>query len=180
MKIIFLSDIHGIYENLNFIEKVIKNHNIDMIAVLGDLYYPGPTYSGDKKINSVIVKDFLTKYSEKLICMRGNCDSDVDIKASDFPICNGLSLIHIDSLNIYITHGNEYSKEKNRKFTGKDILVYGHEHIPYIEKSNNMIYINVGSISLPKNNNLPTYMIYENRQFTIYDINEKIVDKINV
>lgn len=180
MKIVFLSDIHGVYDNLNVIEKILENDKIDKLIVLGDLYYPGPNYNGGLKINSLAIKNFLMKYSENLICMRGNCDSNVDIKASDFPICDGLSMIYVDGLNIYITHGNEYSMEKNRKLTNKGILVYGHEHIPYIKKSEDMIYINVGSISIPKNGNLPTYMIYENRKFIIYDIEGKIIDEIGV
>lgn len=181
MKIIFLSDIHGIYENLDLIDKIIENEKIDKIVVLGDLYYYGPNYNGNKKVNSVMVKDFLTKHSDKLICMRGNCDSDVDVKVSDFPICSGLSMLYIDDLNIYVTHGNEYNKEKTNKFNNREgVLVYGHEHIPYIEKNNNMIYINVGSISLPRNGNLPTYMIYEKRCFKIYNINKEIVNQIEV
>ena len=126
------------------------------------------------------VKDILTKYSDKIICLKGNCDSDVDIKASDFPICNNLALICVDGLDIYLTHGNEYNLEKNRKFNRKGILVYGHEHIPYIKKEKDMVYINVGSISIPKENNNSTYMMYENRKFTIYDIEENIFDSINL
>ena len=43
-----------------------------------------------------------------------------------------------------------------------------------------MVYINVGSISFPREGNLPTYMIYEDKTFTIYDIEGMIVDKITV
>lgn len=180
MKIIFISDIHGIDINLRKIENIIDKEEIDKLVVLGDLYYPGPTYNQEYKINSMIVKDILTKYSDRIICLRGNCDSDVDIKASDFPISNNLALICIDGLDIYLTHGNEYNLEKNRKFNRKGILVYGHEHIPYIKKEKDMIYINVGSISLPKENNKPTYMIYENRKFTIYDIEGNIFDSVEI
>lgn len=60
------------------------------------------------------------------------------------------------------------------------ILVYGHEHIPYIKKNENMIYVNVGSISLPKNNSNPTYAIYKNKNITIYDIYENIIDSIDL
>ena len=177
MKILFLSDIHGISDNLNVLSEIIKKDKIEKMIVLGDLYYPGPNYNGDLKLNSAEVKKFLTSYSENLICMRGNCDSDVDVKASDFPICDGLCMFNIDNLNIYTTHGNEYNIEKNKKFNTNGILVYGHEHIPYIKEKDNMVYINVGSISLPKNGNLPTYLIYENRKFTIYDIEGNVVDE---
>lgn len=180
MKILFISDIHGITDNLNVIEKKITEENIDKLVCLGDLYYTGPTYEGNNKINSKGVFEFLMKYNDILICMMGNCDSKVDIKASDFPISNGVSLINTDGLDIYITHGNEYSFEKNKKFNRKGILVYGHEHIPYIKKSENMIYINVGSISLPRNNNNPTYAIYENKNITIYDINDNKINSIHL
>ena len=180
MKILFISDIHGIAINMKKIEKVIESEKIDKLVVLGDLYYAGPTYNKEFEVNSMYVKDILTKYSNKIICLRGNCDSDVDIKASDFPICNNLSLICVDGLDIYLTHGNEYNIEKNRKFNRKGILVYGHEHIPYIKKDKEMIYINVGSISLPKDDNKPTYMIYDNKKFTIYDIENNKLDCINL
>ena len=164
MKILFISDIHGITDNLKIIEKKLKEEDIDKLVCLGDLYYTGPSYEGKSKINSKDVFEFLTKYSDILICMMGNCDSNVDIKASDFPISSGVSLINTDGLDIYITHGNEYR----------------HEHIPYIKKNENMIYVNVGSISLPKDNNNPTYAIYENKNITIYDIYENIVDSIDL
>lgn len=180
MKILFISDIHGITENLNIIENKIKEKNIDKLVCLGDLYYGGPTYEGNSIINSKKVLEFLTKYNNILTCMKGNCDSSVDIKASDFPISDGISLINTDGLDIYITHGNEYNYEKNRKLNRTGILVYGHEHIPYIKRDEKMIYVNVGSISIPRNNNKPTYAIYENKKITIYDINDNIIDEVNL
>lgn len=180
MKILFISDIHGITNNLPLIEEKINIEKIDKLVCLGDLYYTGPTYNKEYVVDSQNVLEFLTKYSDKLICMKGNCDSAVDIKASDFPICDGVSLINVDDIDIYLTHGNEYSYEKNRKFNYKGILIYGHEHIPYIKKDNKMIYINVGSISLPRNGFNPTYAIYENKKITIYDIYDNIVDNIEI
>lgn len=179
MKILFISDIHGITNNLKYIDGKINEMKIDKLVCLGDLYYAGPTYSDNFTINSKEVHAFLTKYQNILICMKGNCDSSVDIKASDFPISDGISLINTDNLDIYVTHGNEYSFEKNRKLNRKGILVYGHEHIPYIKKENDMIYINVGSISLPRND-VATYAIYENKNFVIYDVNDNVVDNIEL
>ena len=179
MKLMFFSDIQGINYNLNSIKKIIDNNSFDKIIVLGDLYYSGPNYEEDYQIESKKVKDFLTEYKDNLIVLKGNCDSDVDVKASDFPICNNLVLINVDGLDIYCTHGNEYSMSKNKKIN-KGILVYGHEHIPYIKKIDDMIYICVGSISLPRDNNKPTYMIYENKNFSIYDIDNNLIDSIDV
>ena len=52
MKILFISDIHGIATNLNVIENKIKNEKIDKLVCLGDLYYAGPSYDNKYKINS--------------------------------------------------------------------------------------------------------------------------------
>ena len=77
---------------------------------------------------------------------------------------------------IYLTHVNIYNENNwNKKHS---ILIYGHLHIPFIKEHNNNLFINPGSISLPKENNNPTYLIYDNNTFTIYDINDKkIVEK---
>lgn len=179
MKMLFISDIHGISDNLEYIERIIIDKKIDKLVVLGDLYYNDLPYTEENENKAQKVKDFLNKHKNILICMRGNCDSIVDVMSSEFLIIDGLSLIYIDDLNIYLNHGHIYNKNKNKGFN-KGILVYGHEHIPYIEKKDNMIYINVGSISLPRDGNDPTYMIYENKEFTIYDIYGNIVSNFRI
>ena len=177
MKILFFSDIHGIATNLKYIDELEQENNFDKIVVLGDLYYTGPNYNMMQESSKVL--EFLMKYQDKMIILKGNCDSDVDIKATDIPISD-LSLLNIDNLDIYVTHGHLYSYSKNRKFDRKGILIYGHEHIPYIKKENDMIYICVGSISLPRDNSKPSYLIYENHKFSLYDIDKKIIDEIEL
>lgn len=180
MKILFISDIHGITDNLKYIDELDKKEKFDKIVVLGDLYHSGPTFDICKKVDSNAVLKFLMNYSDRIIGTRGNCDSDVDIKATDFPISDNLSLICVDGLDIYCTHGNIYNKEKNSKFNREGILIYGHEHYPYILKKDKMVYINTGSISLPRNNSKASFVIYNNKTFTIYSIDNDIIDKIKL
>lgn len=172
MKLLFISDIHGIKTNLPLIKEKLDNEKIDKLIVLGDLYYIGPRNKMHKDYDINYVKDFLESYKEKIICMKGNCDSDVDVMISDFPICDTLSVIMIDNLNLYLTHGDKYNRLSSKKFDCEGVLIYGHEHMPYIEKDSIMTYINVGSISLPKNEEA-TYMIYENHTFTIFGVSGK-------
>lgn len=178
MKILFISDIHGITKNLSKLDKIIKEEKIKKLVVLGDLYYQGFNQVSDN-LDNFTVRDFLTKYKDILICMRGNCDSLVDIEKSPFPIIEDISIINIDNLDIYITHGNRYNCYNNDTFTN-GVMVYGHEHIPYIKQELDMTYINVGSISLPRDGNPPTFMIYENKKFTIYDIDKNVINSITV
>ena len=171
MKIIFISDIHGMDKNLHIIEEEIINKKIDRLICLGDIY------SG--YYNKESVKEFLNKYKNILICMEGNCDSPFDIKESDFPIYPGISYIEADGIKIYITHGNKYNIDRREGFDG-DILVYGHKHTPYIKKIDNQIFICVGSISFPRDEKGCSYMIYENKEFLIYDIDKNVIDGIKV
>lgn len=177
MKILMFSDIHGVVDNLDVLKNLDGEFRFDKIVCLGDLYYTGPTYNKEHNVDSIKVMEFLMSFQDRIIVLRGNCDSDVDIKATDVPISN-LSLLCVDGLDIYLTHGNEYNKDKNRKFNRKGVLVYGHEHIPYIVQDDLMTYINVGSISLPRNELGASYVIYENRKFTLYKITGEIIDEI--
>lgn len=175
MRVIFISDIHGIKTNLKSIEKEVEK--CDKLVVLGDLYYIGPRNKLNENYDILYVQNFLTKNKDKLICMRGNCDSNVDICVSDFVINDGISYLNLDGIDIYITHGDYYNINNYKELNEKSVLIYGHEHIPYIKKEENRYFINTGSISLPRNSD-PTFLIYENKEFTLYDINGKVVDTL--
>ncbi len=176
MKIMFISDIHGIKTNLDLIKRRYNELNCTKLVVLGDLYYIGPRNQMKDDYDINCVKDFLMSFKDNLICVRGNCDSDVDIKVSDFPIINELGLIATESKDIYLTHGHIYNEDNWQK--DNSVLIYGHLHIPFIKEVENNYYINPGSISLPKSEVGPTYLVFDEGKFTIYDINnQKIVEK---
>ena len=171
MRLMFISDIHGIKTNLPKIKERFEKLNCDKLVVLGDLYYIGPRNKMIEGYDIKYVQEFLSSFKDKLICVRGNCDSEVDIMVSDFPIVNELSLI--STINIYLTHGHIYN-ENNWSKTNST-LIYGHLHIPFINKIETNLYINPGSISLPKEDNPPSYLYYDENKFIIYDINDNIL-----
>lgn len=177
MKLLFISDIHGIKTNLPFIEQLWAKGNFDYLIVLGDLYYIGPRNQMKEDYDISYVQSFLNSKKEKLICMRGNCDSNVDVEVSDFLIHPGIERFPFDGKDVYFTHGDLYHFNACDKLPDSCILIYGHEHVPYIKEKGNRLFLNPGSISLPRSNFFPTYMIYENHMFTIYDIHRKIVDQ---
>ena len=173
MKCIFLSDIHGIKTYLPLIQQRIEEKHIDKIIVLGDLFYIGPRNKMKEGYDIQYVLNFLNQYEDKIICIQGNCDSEIDHVVCQFPIIKDLGLL-IDGKNeIYLTHGHIYN-EDNWPYQNR-ILVYGHYHTPFIKEKNNNLFINPGSISLPKEGK-PTYMIYDDATFTIYDIDNQVID----
>lgn len=173
MKLMFISDIHGISTNLSKIKEIFQKNHCDKLVVLGDLYYIGPRNQMIEGYNIKEVEEFLESLQDKLVCMRGNCDSDVDIMVSNFPIIENLSLIMMENRDIYITHGHIYNETNWQK--ENSILVYGHFHTPFIKRVEINYYINPGSISLPRKTYPPTYLILTEEKATIYDIDENII-----
>ena len=174
MKLLFISDIHGIKSNLEIIKNKFNEFNCDKLIVLGDLYYLSHYFRDNEDYDVQYVKDFLESFKDKLLCIRGNCDSDEDINASSFNIIDEISSLQLENKELYLTHGHIYN-EKNWK-KDNSILVFGHYHIPFILEEGTKLFINPGSISQPRNNN-PTYLYFDGKEFIIYDIYDKIVDR---
>lgn len=175
MKILFISDIHGIVKNLNHIKKRFSELNCEKIVVLGDLFYG---YS-KIEINFLDVLNFLNSFNDKIICMKGNCDSNRHLINCNFTVNDGLFEIKIDGYNFYFSHGDIYNYN-NLGNIETGILIYGHEHKPYIRKKGNVLCINTGSISLQRGYFLESYLIYDNGNFIIYDINDEIIDEYHL
>ena len=173
MKVMFISDIHGIKTNLPKVKEQFEKLNCDKLIVLGDLYYIGPRNKMKEGYDIPAVQEFLESMKDKMLCMRGNCDSEVDMMVSNFPIIQDLSLIMMENRDIYFTHGHIYNESNWDK--ENSILVYGHFHVPFIKKIETNYYINPGSISLPKENYLPSYLILDENTATIYDIEDNIL-----
>ena len=46
-----------------------------------------------------------------------------------------------------------------------DVVMFGHTHVPYLEKTDDLILLNPGSISKPRQDNkIPTYTVMEIRE----------------
>lgn len=174
MKIMFISDIHGISDNLNKIREKYKELNCNKLVVLGDIYNNYNYYDSNKDS----VQSFLNDYKDNLICVRGNCDSLTDIWDVPVKPVKELDLIKINNLDIYITHGHIYNEDNWDK--ENTILIQGHTHIPKINKKGTNIYLNPGSISLPKGGNLPSYLVFNEEKFIIYDILDNIIGELSL
>jgi putative phosphoesterase len=178
MKILFISDIHGVTNNLSYLHKLDIKEQFDKIVVLGDLYY-SYSYRDELDINPQKVSEFLNDFGTRIISLRGNCDSDYDMMINTFPTTNGFIHFEVDGINMYFTHGDNYSYRFRSKFNPEGVFIYGHEHIPYIKQEDGMTYVCIGSISVPRIGK-PTYAIYQDKEITIYTIDNEVVDKIKL
>lgn len=177
MKYIVFSDIHGSEFYANKIKKIVEKESPDKIILLGDLYYHGPRNPLSKEYGPMNVAEILNSMKDKIICVRGNCDAEVDEMISEFEFNANVEL-EISNKKFFFTHGHKFNID-NLPDNDVDILVYGHFHTGFIKEKDGVICVNAGSISLPKNNTPNSFLKIENNQIILKDVDENVIDKIN-
>ena len=171
MKYLIVSDIHGSYESSNIIVDKFNKHNCDKILILGDILYHGPRNDLPDNYNPKKVIATLNPISDKIIAVRGNCDAEVDQMVLDFIIHDEYRLI--DNNKTYVlTHGHHLDE---LELNNVDVVLYGHTHIIRKYQKDNVTFINLGSITIPKENTARCYAILENDNVSIYDINDNLI-----
>lgn len=171
MKILIASDLHGsAYYTKKLIERFEKE-NADKLVLLGDIYNHGPRNPLPKEYAPLTVAETLNSIKEKLIVIKGNCDSQVDTLISEFSFVEDMVIISGEK-TVFLTHGHVYNKDSLPK-TAFDAIVYGHFHTGFIEEKDGVIIANAGSISLPKNGTKNSYLILDNGSLTLKDLDGK-------
>ena len=172
MRLMIASDIHGsAYYCQEMIER-FKEEEADKLLLLGDILYHGPRNDLPKDYNPKKVIELLNPLKDKIIAVRGNCDAEVDQMVLDFPIMADYTMLLVDDIEIYATHGHIYNQDNPIK--SASIILYGHTHVPDNTLKDGIRYLNPGSISIPKNDTLHSYMVYEDHKFIWKDLlNEK-------
>ncbi len=170
MKLMLASDIHGSTYYAEKMRQAYIDEKADRLILLGDLLYHGPRNDLPKDYAPKKVIEILNDIKEEILCVRGNCDTEVDQMVLDFPIMADYAVIYADGRTLYLTHGHKFNPENPPKLKKGDYLVNGHTHIPANEDKGDFIYINPGSVSIPKAGSGHTYMIYENGEFALKEL----------
>jgi putative phosphoesterase len=176
MKLLIASDIHGDIESAKVLTEAFEREGCQKILLLGDVLYHGPRNNLPGRYAPKEVIALLNRYKDKILAVRGNCDTEVDQMVLEFPILADYALLSLDGLNIYATHGHNYNTQTPPPLSEGDILLHGHTHVIRAEKfGNNNTYINPGSITLPKENCPRSYIIYEAGKFTFFNILGEVI-----
>ena len=176
MKLLICSDIHGDLDSCERMLAAFEREGADKIVLLGDILYHGPrndlpaTYAPKKVI------ELLNPMKSKIIAVRGNCDAEVDQMVLQFPIMADYVRIEADGLSIFATHGHHHNTTTPPPLEKGEIMLHGHTHILKIEEfGDGSFYINPGSVALPKEGNPRSYAVYENRTFTIKELDGRVI-----
>lgn len=175
MKLLIASDIHG---SEHFCRKLIgayKREEADKMLLLGDILYHGPRNDLPQGYNPKAVIDLLNAMKDEILCVRGNCDTEVDQMVLEFPVLADYAVIFDEKATVYATHGHVYNESKLPPLQKGDILLHGHTHVPACSEHENYTYINPGSVSIPKENSNHGYMILENGVFTWKNLEGDII-----
>lgn len=164
MKLIIASDIHGSLRYTKKLEELIIKENPDNIILLGDILYHGARNSLPDEYSTMGVANILNKYSDKIIAVRGNCDSEVDDMVTNFNLSADYKEINIDGTKFYLTHGhliNKYSYLFQDEY-----LLSGHTHVYNLAGKN----LNPGSVGIPKVNKEHTCILYKDNIFYLINL----------
>ncbi|GKX60627.1 phosphodiesterase [Leminorella grimontii] len=150
MKLMFASDLHGSLPATESVLALFERQGADRLILLGDLMYHGPRNPLPEGYAPAKVAERLNDVADRIVAVRGNCDSEVDQMLLTFPIEATWQQVVLDHRRLFLTHGHHYHPQKLPPLSKGDVFVYGHTHIPQAEKQGDIFLFNPGSASLPK------------------------------
>ncbi len=159
-KLFIASDIHGSAHYAELMLGRFVQENADELILLGDVFYHGPRNPLPEGYAPMQVAELLKPYADRLLVVKGNCDSDVDAMIAPFEFVN-VAQLYVDGAKITLQHGDKYCKDNLPKNCG-NALIYGHYHTSFVVKKDGKVIANPGSVSLPKDNTKAGYIVVEN------------------
>ena len=162
MKWMIASDLHGSAYYCRKMLEAFEREGADRLFLLGDLLYHGPRNDLPREYAPKEVIPLLNGKKEKLLCVRGNCDAEVDQMVLEFPVLADYAVLPVGRRPIYATHGHIYHVKNLPPLAPGDVLLHGHTHVPaWTEFGQGTLYLNPGSVSIPKENSPHSYMTLE-------------------
>ena len=174
MKYFIASDIHG---SATFCQRMLDAYfkeGADRLILLGDILYHGPRNDLPEGYAPKQVISMLNDVKSELFCVRGNCDTEVDQMVLDFPILADYALIPLGKRTVFVTHGHRYNTDSPPPMKQGDILLHGHTHVPACTDFGGCLYVNPGSVSIPKEDSWHGYMIIEDNRLVWKDLESEV------
>lgn len=179
MKWMIASDLHGSAYYCRKMLEAFEREGADRLFLLGDLLYHGPRNDLPREYAPKEVIPLLNGKKEKLLCVRGNCDAEVDQMVLEFPVLADYAVLPVGQRLIYATHGHIYHVKNLPPLAPGDVLLHGHTHVPaWTEFGQGNLYLNPGSVSIPKENSPHSYMTLEDGQFLWKDLDGAVYDSL--
>ena len=170
MRLMIASDIHG---SAKWCERMLEAHRAqapDRLILLGDLLYHGPRNDLPEDYAPKRVIAMLNALAPAPLCVRGNCEAEVDQMVLAFPVMADYAALFIDGHTVCITHGHTHGEDNPPPLAPGDILLCGHTHVPCLRRHQGFTYVNPGSVSIPKAGSAHSWCMLENGAMTWFDL----------
>ena len=179
MKLLIASDIHGDADCCQAMLAAAEREGAEKILILGDILYHGPRNDLPEGYAPKKVIELLNAISDKLLCVRGNCDTEVDQMVLSFPVLSDTAFVYDgeEKLTLFMSHGHKYSPDNLPPISGRVVFLYGHTHLQGLCQKDGIPCLNPGSVSLPKGGNKKTYAVYESAAITVKDLDGNEVER---
>ncbi len=170
MKWMIASDIHGSEYYCNQLLEAYRSEGADRLLLLGDILYHGPRNDLPRDYAPKKVITMLNAMKDEILCVRGNCDTEVDQMVLDFPILAEYVLLPVGEKLVFAVHGHNFNEDNLPSIKKGDVLLHGHTHVPKCVEHEDYVYMNPGSVSIPKEDSWHGYMVLEGNTFTWKDL----------
>ena len=171
MRILFLSDIHGVPSALEAALRSADALGYDRIVLLGDLLYHGPRNGVPDFYDPVKVAKMLNLRKDKIVAVRGNCDAEVDQMMFEFPMMSDYAILEAGTETFFLTHGHLFNERKLPPVGIGTVLAHGHTHVPELKKlACGMTIFNPGSVALPKGGTSRSFGYFDGKTLKHYAI----------
>ncbi len=171
MKVLFISDIHGVPSTLEAALKAGESLGFDRLAILGDILYHGPRNGVPNFYDPERVVAMLNERSEQIVAVRGNCDAEVDQMLLKFPLMADYAILDAGGETFFLTHGHLWNEHRIPPLGVATVLAHGHTHVPELKRLEcGLTIFNPGSVSLPKGGSSRSFGYFDGRELRHYTI----------
>lgn len=171
MKLLIASDIHGSAWWCRKLLKVFEEEQPDKLVLLGDILYHGPRNDLPREYAPREVIALLSPLAEKILCVRGNCEAEVDQMVLPFPCMAPYAQLMADGGTFYLTHGHHENPRNLPRLNPGDVFLYGHTHVKEDRVVEGVRCLNPGSVSIPKDGS-HSCLLYHNGEFSFRILEE--------
>ena len=171
MKLLIASDIHGSAYWCRKLLEVYETEKPDKLVLLGDILYHGPRNDLPREYAPKAVISMLSPLAEKILCVRGNCEAEVDQMVLPFPCMAPYSQLLVEGKTFYLTHGHHENPRNLPRLNPGDVFLYGHTHVKEDILVEGVRCLNPGSVSIPKDGS-HSCLVYDKGEFSFRILEE--------
>ena len=166
MKLLIASDIHGSAYWCGKLLEVWQQEKPDKLVLLGDILYHGPRNDLPRDYAPKQVIAMLSPLAGRILCVRGNCEAEVDQMVLPFPCMADYALLHTGRELLYLTHGHLWTPDSLPLLEPGTVFLSGHTHVKLDEIRGGIRCVNPGSVSIPKDGS-HSCVVYSQSEFSV-------------